>query len=69
MPRAMRGVVTSSKIGMPIATAPPKPALDTAVVSTAQKAKQKNSSGLTTSIDERTEVGIIFLNHSKKLTL
>ena len=62
-PSAMRGVVTSSKIGMPIATAPPNPAFDMAVVSAAQKASAKNNIGLVTSIDASADAKVMLSDH------
>jgi hypothetical protein len=55
----MRGVVTNSNIGMPIVTAPPNPAFETAVVSAAQKASAINKTGSTTSSDVNTKDKVI----------
>ena len=63
MPSATRGVVTNNKIGMPMATAPPNPAFDTAVVSAAQKASPKNKMGLVTSIEVSTDAKLIMGDH------
>jgi hypothetical protein len=46
---------------MPIATAPPNPAFDMAVVSAAQKASAKNNIGLVTSIDASAGAKVMFL--------
>ena len=58
-PSAIRGVVTSSKIGIPMATAPPNPAFDIAVVKAAQKASARNRAGLVTSRDAVSDAKVI----------
>ena len=63
MPSAMRGVDTSNKIGIPIATAPPNPAFDIAVVKAAQKANAKNKAGLVTSRDAISVTKVILSDH------